>query len=228
MIGALLLLNTTQRKLQMEENIYDSSNLLRALQLQHFAQVLSGHLHSDHPNSWQNYPRSSNQDYHSTGPALAARYTEDRQVLLQNERVHPRDDSDIVVEIEEIEDEFSDISRPSSPPASLTFGEFDARSIITDTELDDDEDRTLDLDMYGLDLESMPSLSRQVSQNSIPSLYHSDNDSEDDHHLDDSQHDAFHKLLTSRHSQASHPAYFILEKEADRSILYDSTRPSVI
>lgn len=131
------------------------------------------------------------------------------------EAARPGAGEPVVVEVEEIEDDNSSLDTSASPPPFNSFDYSDTTTHIHEVEaFDDEEADPLDLEAYAMDLESMPSLSRQESHSSIPSLYHSDNDSEEEDSEDMLLNNAVHRLLSMQQPQASHPASYLFDKDS--------------
>lgn len=213
MMRTLLLLNTTQRKLQQEESIYDSSAPLKALQLARMAYMLNDHLHHEQAMQTRSFydrqmdfrPIQTTIEEEEVDEETMHGSTDEDDALLAEMytaievgQTMPDNEFNSVIEVEDIEDS-GDSADPStfSSQHGLTY----------------DED-VLEIDITDLDLDDMPTLSRHSSHTSVPSLYHSDGDSDEEDHQESlvQREDALSRFLSSDHHSVSHPATPLYEK----------------
>lgn len=212
MMRTLLLLNTTQRKLQQEENIYDSSAPLKALQLARVAYMLNDHLHHE-----QSMQTKTTYDRHMDFRPI--------QTTIEEEEIE-EDPAD-----ELVDDDDAILSEMYSAIEVSQVSDEDFNSTIEVEEVEVLEDSTavlsvpiqhnhiydedlLELDLTEMDLDDMPTLSRHSSYTSLPSLYHSDGESDDEDHSDVVAHreDALSRFLSTDHRSISHPASQLFDK----------------
>lgn len=217
MMRTLLLLNSTQRKLQFEDNILDSSSPLKALMLQRVAQSLNDHLHNEQSVHSRDLP----QRYHNLGreSIIAEEEVEsdeddqalhEMQTAIEVGQVPPPYDTDVVIEVDEIEDADSTQDQPSE---TETLSErLRARDTVFEEQFGDADLTETNLSEF--DLEDMPSLSRQASHSSIPSLYHSDGDDDEEDEYSDNVNDGDNdqRFLILHHGAALHPATPLFDK----------------
>lgn len=240
MMRTLLLLNTTQNKLQYEENVYDSSSPLKALQLLRMAQLLNDNLHNEQAVQARS-PIGRHTDFrNSTSTVITEAVVEeddDDEVLRDDDVLaemqtaievgHGRleEISDSVIEIEETEilddDEEEEAAAAGEDlailsPSQITLS-FASKSADGVDHLDMMDEDLTERDIAEMDLDDMPTLSRQVSFGAIPSLYHSDSyyESEEDDHTEDSLDcdEAVRSFLHTHDKYITHPAAGLLEKK---------------
>lgn len=222
LMRTLLLLNTTQRKLQIEEPIHESSNPLKALQLQKFAHVLNDHLHQEQIS--QTRSTIYRQDWCPTSVPSVAEEDEESEETYEVRSYNVLDSADAFdaehetveeIDVDEVELDESCLVSDANTTTNKSH---------TLEQLDYDEDLT-ELDLTDMDLYDMPALSRQDSQSPIPSLYLSDSgESDEDEESEDhswSREDALHKFLHLQPHIAIQPAMLLGEKNELPAYAFD-------
>lgn len=219
----LQLLNSTQKKLQIEERYYDSTSLLKALQVQHIAKSLSEHLYNSQPDLSSNVFHSSKQQCYQPETWSNVRSKDSCQFNRSPRGLSSSSREEINVEVEEIEDLSSPqnlddaISSDSSARDNIVHHPISSTQAST-SNIENSESDYRDFDLNGIDLESMPSLSRQESHSSIPSLYHSDNESDEDDQSEDVLiKDVLDRLILMQNTQITGPRAGIFEKRSHSS-----------
>ncbi|CCG84661.1 protein of unknown function [Taphrina deformans PYCC 5710] len=228
----LLLLNTTQRKLQFEEHLLDSSKPLKALQLSRVAQRLNDHLHNEQAVQIRT-PIFRHTDFRNLGTTTTVVEEEEEEVEDDTMTDNHEDDAvlfemqhAVAIDETELTDDIELLAAESyqsnvSDPIRRSYSEISGQSgtvLHKVCEVDEEDLTSEDLgevDITETELDDMPTLSRQISAVSIPALYHSDGDESDDELHPDNFYDcesAVQRFLNTHHKIPSHPATGLFDK----------------